>query len=95
MGTSGDDVQFVRSETMELIGNQNQITAIRPYDKMKYREPVSSTLLLKILLIQLSMKKSGFGIENLTWTPEVLFAGNTIRNNRARGTLFSTPKKRW
>lgn len=23
----------------------------------------------------------------------MLFAGNTIRNNRARGTLFSTPKK--
>ena len=37
--------------------------------------------------------QSGFGIENLTWTPEVLFAGNTIRNNRARGSLFSTPRK--
>ena len=35
----------------------------------------------------------GYGIENLTWTPEVYFAGNTIRNNRARGTLFSTPKR--
>ena len=35
----------------------------------------------------------GYGIENLTWTPEVYFADNTIRNNRARGTLFSTPKR--
>jgi hypothetical protein len=35
----------------------------------------------------------GFGIENLTWTPEVYFANNVIRNNRARGTLFSTPKR--
>ena len=35
----------------------------------------------------------GYGIENLTWTPEVYFANNTIRNNRARGTLFSTPKR--
>ena len=35
----------------------------------------------------------GYGIENLTWTPEVYFAHNTIRNNRARGTLFSTPKR--
>jgi hypothetical protein len=34
-----------------------------------------------------------YGIENLEWTPEVYFAGNTIRNNRARGALFSTPKK--
>ncbi|MCM0238219.1 alpha-1,3-galactosidase [Bacteroides fragilis] len=92
-GCPGDDVQFVRSETMELIGNQNQITAIRPYDKneisgarefsITFKDPVDPTI----------NEKSGFGIENLTWTPEVLFAGNTIRNNRARGTLFSTPKK--
>jgi hypothetical protein len=36
---------------------------------------------------------AGYGIENLTWTPEVYFADNLIRNNRARGTLFSTPKR--
>lgn len=63
MGTSGDDVQFVRSETMELIGNQNQITAIRPYDKNEISEPVSSALLLKILLIRLSMKKVVLGLK--------------------------------
>ena len=34
-----------------------------------------------------------YGIENLTWTPEVVFSNNIIRNNRARGALFSTPKK--
>lgn len=34
-----------------------------------------------------------FGIENLTWTPEVIFSDNNIRNNRARGTLFSNPKR--
>ena len=32
-------------------------------------------------------------MENLTWTPEVYFTGNTIRNNRARGSLFTTPRK--
>lgn len=37
--------------------------------------------------------KAGYGIENLSWTPEVRFAGNIIRNNRARGTLFSTPRR--
>ncbi|WP_276857259.1 right-handed parallel beta-helix repeat-containing protein, partial [Bacteroides fluxus] len=37
-------------------------------------------------------EKTGFGIENLTWTPQVIFSGNTIRNNRARGALFSTPQ---
>lgn len=39
------------------------------------------------------MVDDSYGIENLTWTPEVYFANNTIRNNRARGSLFSTPKK--
>jgi hypothetical protein len=34
-----------------------------------------------------------YGIENLTWTPEVIFSDNIIRNNRARGALFSTPKR--
>src|SRR5690554_6163640 len=31
--------------------------------------------------------------ENITWTPEVIFSNNTIRNNRGRGSLFSTPKR--
>lgn len=38
-------------------------------------------------------RNKGFGIENLTWTPKVVFSGNIIRNNRARGALFSTPRK--
>ena len=92
-GRPGDDVQFVRSETMELIGNQNQITAIRPYDKNEISGAREFSITFKDPIDPTINEKSGFGIENLTWTPEVLFAGNTIRNNRARGTLFSTPKK--
>ncbi len=38
-------------------------------------------------------EQAGYGIENLTWTPEVYFADNVVRNNRARGALFSTPRK--
>ena len=92
-GRPGDDVQFVRSETMELIGKQNQITAIRPYDKGEIRGAREFSITFKEAIDPAINEKSGFGIENLTWTPEVLFAGNTIRNNRARVTLFSTPKK--
>ena len=92
-GRPGDDVQFVRSETMELIGKQNQITAIRPYDKGEIQGAREFSITFKEAIDPAINEKSGFGIENLTWTPEVLFAGNTIRNNRARGTLFSTPKK--
>lgn len=92
-GCPGDEVQFIRSNTMELVGKQNKIISIRPYDKeqtegareflITFQEPVD-------LVIN---EQSGFGIENLTWTPEVLFSGNVIRNNRARGSLFSTPRK--
>ena len=32
-----------------------------------------------------------YGIENLSWTPEVIFRNNIVRNNRARGALFSSP----
>ena len=92
-GCPGDEVQFIRSNTMELVGKQNKIISIRPYDKeqtegareflITFQEPVDHVI----------NEQSGFGIENLTWTPEVLFSGNVIRNNRARGSLFSTPRK--
>ena len=92
-GRTGDEVQFIRSSTMELIGEQNSITDIRPYDKediqgarefsITFRDPVDPAI----------NEESGFGIENLTWTPEVVFADNVVRNNRARGALFSTPRK--
>ena len=32
-GCPGDEVQFIRSNTMELVGKQNKIISIRPYDK--------------------------------------------------------------
>lgn len=92
-GFQGDSVQFVSSETMELVGGKNLIASIRPHDKetvdgarefvISFNESIDPTI----------SEQSGFGIENLTWTPEVLFADNTIRNNRARGTLFSTPRE--
>lgn len=92
-GEVGDEVQFVRSKTMEVTGSANHIKSIRPYDTptnqgvrefyLTFEKPIESAI----------TEKEGFGIENLTWTPEVVFSGNTIRNNRARGALFSTPKK--
>lgn len=34
---------------------------------------------------------TGDAIENADWFPSVTFRGNTVRNNRARGALFTTP----
>lgn len=92
-GEPGDSVQFIRSNTMDLLGQPNRITAIAPADRKEtagarefritFRDPVDPQI----------SEQEKFGIENLTWTPEVTFKGNTIRNNRARGTLFSTPQK--
>lgn len=92
-GYAGDTVIFIRSQTMEYLDGVNRIAEITPLDgkdgigmrefKIRFEQPVPAEV----------DGKTPFGIENLTWTPEVYFAGNTIQNNRARGSLFSTPKK--
>lgn len=92
-GCPGDEVQFIRSNTMELVGKQNKIISIRPYDKEQTEGAREFLITFQEPVDQVINEQSGFGIENLTWTPEVLFSGNVIRNNRARGSLFSTSRK--
>ena len=92
-GCTGDEVLFIRSNTMELVGKQNKIISIRPYDKEQTEGAREFLITFQEPVDQVINEQSGFGIENLTWTPEVLFSGNVIRNNRARGSLFSTPRK--
>lgn len=93
-GEPGDSVQIVESEKMEIIGNNIlKIKSIKAVDRI-------SEFGAKIFEIEFheeipaEITENGkFGLENLTWTPEVIFANNIVRNNRARGALFSTPKK--
>ena len=93
-GEAGDSVQFIESERMQLVQDQiNSITSIRPVDKpTNFGAKVFEITFTKPLPAEVS-EKGKYGIENLTWTPEVVFRNNMIRNNRARGTLFSTPKR--
>ena len=35
----------------------------------------------------------GDAVENADWFPRVIFRGNTVRHNRARGSLFTTPER--
>ena len=89
-GGAGDSVQFVRSDVMEITEG-NRVVEIAPYDK----ELLAGCKEFKIKFekaLPTDIANGKYGIENLEWTPEVYFAGNTIRNNRARGALFSTPK---
>ena len=90
-GGVGDSVQFVRSDVMEIVEG-NRISAITPYD----REELAGCKEFKITFekpLSQDIACGFYGIENLEWTPEVVFYNNTIRNNRARGALFSTPKR--
>ena len=92
-GGAGDKVQFVRSKTMEILDNQNEVATITPYDKETLHGAKEFKITFVNPLDEAINAEEGFGIENLEWCPEVYFADNVIRNNRARGTLFSTPKK--
>ena len=91
-GRAGDEVQFVRSRTMETVGAANVIDSIRPYDKSAVKGAREFAITFRRPLEAGITPEAGFGIENLTWAPEVEFTGNLIRNNRARGALFSTPR---
>ena len=102
-GYVGDEVQFVRSGTMELVGGSaepfvTEVAAISVLDAQGSQiEGLHGGREFLIRFADALPAEigagEGYGIENLTWTPEVYFAGSTIRNNRARGTLFSTPKR--
>lgn len=92
-GEPGDSVQFVRAHTMEIAGTANCIDSICPYDQPTVEGAHEFIITFKAPLDKEISETGAYGIENLTWTPEVLFAKNTIRNNRARGALFSTPRR--
>ncbi len=93
-GEVGDTVQFIASQTMENVGRLTTITSIEPLDakinegvkqfRITFRDPLNKDI---------DPKQQSLGMENLTWTPSVIFERNTVRNNRARGSLFSTPRQ--
>ncbi|WP_316767946.1 hypothetical protein [Pedobacter frigiditerrae] len=92
-GNVKDTVQFIRSSTMELWDTKNTITSISPVQS-DVKTPIKEFKITfsKPLETEIDPAKTAIGIENLSWTPSVTFTGNVIRNNRARGALFSTPK---
>ncbi len=89
-GAAGDSVQFVRSDVMEVVSG-NVVTGIEPCDKMTVDGAKEFKIKFKNPLL-FDVANGCYGVENLEWTPEVVFADNVVRNNRARGALFSTPK---
>lgn len=92
-GRASDEVQFIASKTMEIVGDTNRIVSIRPFDKETIDGAREYLIKFSSVVPSSINENEGFGIENLTWSPEVVFSNNVIRNNRARGALFSTPRK--
>lgn len=91
-GDKGDKISFIRSLTMEYVGESNELTSIEPYGGNGNLGAKGFVLRFKNPL-PLEVSGKGFGVEDLSWCPTVEFSRNTIRNNRARGALFSSPLK--
>lgn len=80
----GEQLQFIHGSTLELNPQLGMVAAVE---------------LLTPRLVRVTLKEDmpagigvGDAIENADWHPSVDFSHNTIRHNRARGTLFTTPR---
>ncbi len=91
-GEPGDSVQFISPRTMDLTGKVNYIREISPVGKSQVSGSTDMRIVFSEPLDSTINAANGTGIENLSWCPSVTFEGNIIRNNRARGSLFSTPR---
>ena len=90
-GDKGDSVCFVMSKTMEMLNHINIIKEIKPYDKEIVKGSKEFLITFEDKLPEEIQTELSVGIENLSWTPQVIFSHNVVRNNRARGALFSSP----
>lgn len=93
-GFAGDTVQFVHKETSEACGGVRQLVSVTPMDGT---ETLDGARLLRIVfdrpIDEAIIGGDTWCMENLTRTPEVYFARNAVRDNRARGALFTTPRR--
>ena len=92
-GAAGDTVLFVQSNTMEEHPARCVIQSVRPIEGSSF-QGVKEMLVTVHEELPENLKDGGlWGIENLSATPTVTFRRNIIRNNRARGALFSSPRR--
>lgn len=77
----GERLRFIRSRTLEN-GPETKVKAVERLDE-------------RTVVLTVEGTPEGYGagdaVENADWQPEVEFCGNTVKNNRARAALFTTP----
>jgi hypothetical protein len=81
---------FLPGETLRYI----RAKWLQPVSPQKVKEVVwldSKTFLLKMEASIPPFIQVGDAVENADWFPSVMFRKNVVRNNRARGSLFTTP----
>ncbi len=81
----GERVRFIRGRTLENDAALGCVVAVDRQDERTVRLTLASPLPQGVGV--------GDAVENADWHPEVAFAHNTVRHNRARGALFTTPEK--
>ena len=80
----GESVQFIKGSTLENIPELVKVKSVQKLDEEHLRITFEAPLPAGI--------GTGDAIENADWYPAVNFIGCTVQHNRARGTLFTTPK---
>lgn len=80
----GEKVQFIRSQTLENHPTTGVAERVEKLDENTLRITLRAPLPAEVQV--------GDAIENADWYPAVNFTHCTVQHNRARGTLFTTPK---
>lgn len=83
---------FLSGETLRFI-QAKWLTPRSPCKVVSVRKTSTTELILGLDQPVPDDLGPGDAVENADWFPEVIFRGNAVRHNRARGSLFTTPKK--
>ncbi|MDO4790824.1 MAG: alpha-1,3-galactosidase B, partial [Porphyromonas sp.] len=85
----GDSLRFIDRETLLPI----HTTKIREFRPLSEGDQKRRMVSFEDPLPLEKVKGKRLAVENLSAHPSVLFSKNIVRNNRARGALFSTPER--
>ena len=80
----GEKIRFINGPTLEPGGTATVKTAVKKNSAemvITVEEPLPSSV------------RAGDAVENADFYPSVVFRNNIVRNNRARGSLFTAPER--